>query len=110
MEVYEAVHALASLAHETRLSVFRLLVQAGPEGIPAGQLNESLQVPAPTLSFHLKELTNAGLIVSRQEGRFVYYRANFDAMNALLAYLTENCCQGEACTPASLCKPKGKKS
>lgn len=110
MEIYEAVDALASLAHETRLSVFRLLVQAGTEGIAAGQLNDSLKVPAPTLSFHLKELSNAGLIVSRQEGRFVYYRANFDAMNALLAYLTENCCQGETCTPASVCKPKGKKS
>lgn len=87
-----------------------MLVQAGPEGIPAGQLNETLQVPAPTLSFHLKELANAGLIVSRQEGRFVYYRANFDAMNALLTYLTENCCQGQTCTPGTVCKPKGKKS
>jgi DNA-binding transcriptional ArsR family regulator len=73
-------------------------------------LNEALQVPAPTLSFHLKELANAGLVASRHQGRFVYYRANYEAMDALLAYLTENCCQGEACSPASTCKPKGKKS
>jgi DNA-binding transcriptional ArsR family regulator len=110
MEIYEAVHALSSLAHETRLGVFRLLVQAGPDGMAVGQVGETLGVAAPTLSFHLKELTHAGLINSRQEGRFIYYRANYDAMNALLAYLTENCCQGEVCSPAGVCKPKGKKS
>jgi ArsR family transcriptional regulator len=110
MEIYEAVHALSSLAHETRLGVFRLLVQAGPDGMAVGQVGEALGVAAPTLSFHLKELTHAGLILSRQEGRFIYYRANYDAMNALLAYLTENCCQGEACMPDTICKPKGKKS
>lgn len=110
MEIYEAVHAMSSLAHETRLGVFRLLVQAGTDGMAVGQIGETLGVPAPTLSFHLKELTHAGLILSRQEGRFIYYRANYDAMNGLLAYLTENCCQGETCMPASACKPKGKKS
>jgi ArsR family transcriptional regulator, arsenate/arsenite/antimonite-responsive transcriptional repressor len=85
-------------------------VQAGPEGLPVGQIGEALQVPAPTLSFHLKELANADLIASRQEGRFIFYRANYEAMNALLAYLTENCCQGDSCLPEAACKPKGKKS
>jgi DNA-binding transcriptional ArsR family regulator len=110
MEIFEAVHALSSLAHETRLGVFRLLVQAGAEGMQVGRIGEQLGVAAPTLSFHLKELTHAGLVLSRQEGRFIYYRANYDVMNALLAYLTDNCCQGEACLPDSVCKPKGKKS
>ncbi|MGA7180698.1 MAG: metalloregulator ArsR/SmtB family transcription factor [Thiobacillaceae bacterium] len=110
MEIHEAVHALSSLAHETRLGVFRLLVQAGLEGMAVGQIGETLAVAAPTLSFHLKELAHAGLILNRQEGRFIYYRANYDAMNTLLAYLTENCCQGEACSPVAACKPKGKRS
>jgi len=110
VEIYDVVRALSSLAHETRLGVFRLLVQAGPDGMAVGQIGEALRVGAPTLSFHLKELTHAGLILSRQDGRFIYYRANFDAMNALLAYLTENCCQGEPCLPARVCKPKGRKS
>ena len=110
MEILEAVHALSSLAHETRLGVFRLLVQAGAEGVQVGLLGEQLGVAAPTLSFHLKELTHAGLVLSRQEGRFIYYRANYDVMNALLAYLTDNCCQGEACLPDNACKPKGRKS
>jgi DNA-binding transcriptional ArsR family regulator len=105
MEIFEAVHALSSLAHDTRLGVFRLLVQAGAEGMQVGRIGETLGVAAPTLSFHLKELTHAGLVLSRQEGRFIYYRANYDAMNALLAYLTDNCCQGEACLPDSVCKP-----
>lgn len=109
METFEAVKALSSLAHETRLGIFRLLIQAGASGLAAGQINEAMQVAAPTLSFHLKELANAGLVSSRQEGRFVYYRANFEAMNTLLAYLTENCCQGEACIPVNLCK-SGEKS
>lgn len=104
MEISEAVKALASLAHETRLGIFRLLIQAGESGLAAGQINEAMQVAAPTLSFHLKELANAGLVSSRQEGRFVFYRANFEAMNTLLAYLTENCCQGEPCVPVNLCK------
>ncbi len=110
MEILEAVHALSSLAHETRLGVFRLLVQAGAEGVQVGLMGEQLGVAAPTLSFHLKELTHAGLVLSRQEGRFIYYRANYDVMNALLAYLTDNCCQGEACLPDNACKPKGRKS
>lgn len=105
MEILEAVKAMSSLAHETRLGIFRLLVQAGTPGLSVGQINHAVQVAAPTLSFHLKELANAGLIGSRQEGRFIYYNANYQAMNELLAYLTENCCQGESCLTAGLCKP-----
>ncbi len=109
MEIYDAVKALASLAHETRLGIFRLLVQAGSSGLSVGQINEAVQVAAPTLSFHLKELAHAGLVNSRQEGRFIYYQANYEAMNGLLAYLTENCCQGQSCSPGSLCE-KGDQS
>lgn len=107
MEILTATRALASLAHETRLGIFRLLVQAGEAGLSVGQINQTVQIPPATLSFHLKELAHAGLIASRQESRFIYYRADYDAMNALLAYLTENCCQGEACSPVGVCKPKG---
>jgi ArsR family transcriptional regulator len=94
MEMKEAVVALAALAQDTRLSIFRLLVQVGPEGIPVGQVGEELQVAPATLSFHLKELYHAGLISSRQEGRFIYYTANFERMSALMTFLTRNCCQG----------------
>lgn len=86
--------ALAALAQETRLAVFRLLIQAGPEGVPAGVIAEKLDVPAATLSFHLKELSRAGLATSRQESRFIYYSANFEQMAALMSFLTQNCCQG----------------
>jgi ArsR family transcriptional regulator len=103
MEILDAVKALSSLAHETRLGIFRLLVQAGTAGLSAGQINNAMQVAAPTLSFHLKELAHAGLVTSRPEGRFIYYQANYSAMNGLLAYLTENCCQGEACLSAKSC-------
>ncbi|MGZ8341417.1 MAG: ArsR/SmtB family transcription factor [Telluria sp.] len=99
METKDAIGALAALAQEVRLSVFRLLVTAGPEGIAASKIAEHLGVPASTLSFHLKELTHAGLIAARQEGRFVMYAANFDRMNALLAFLTDNCCGGTPCGP-----------
>lgn len=92
---------LSALAHAHRLQVFRLLVKAGPGGRPAGDLGEALGLPPATLSFHLKELTRAGLLRSRPAGRFIYYTANFDAMAQLVGYLTENCCQGhpEACFP-----------
>jgi len=94
METKEAVVALGALAQETRLSIFRLLVQAGPEGIAAGRIGEALDVPATTLSFHLKELAHAGLVSSRQEGRFIHYSADFENMAALMSFLTQNCCKG----------------
>jgi ArsR family transcriptional regulator len=94
METKQAAKALAALAQETRLSIFRLLVQAGPEGVAAGQIGEWLDVPPATLSFHLKELSHAGLVSSRQEGRFIYYSTDFERMAALMTFLTQNCCQG----------------
>jgi ArsR family transcriptional regulator, arsenate/arsenite/antimonite-responsive transcriptional repressor len=114
MEIKDAVPALAALAQETRLAVYRMLVEAGPAGLAAGKIAEDLGVAAATLSFHLKELSNAGLTQSRQSGRFVIYSANFEAMNALLSFLTANCCRGDtnAClTPAELqCCPPGSSS
>jgi DNA-binding transcriptional ArsR family regulator len=98
MEKQDALSALAALAHETRLDVFRTLVRAGPEGLPAGSLAEALGVPAATLSFHLKELKGAGVVRCRREGRSLIYSPDFDAMNGLLGFLTENCCAG-ACAP-----------
>src|SRR5689334_25046084 len=99
METKQAVGALAALAQETRLLIFRLLVQAGPEGVAAGRIGEELDVPPATLSFHLKELNHAGLVSSRQEGRFIYYAADFEQMAALMTFLTRNSCQGmpQAC-------------
>lgn len=90
-----AVIQLASIAQEARLDIFRLLVQVGLDGLSAGMVSERLKIPASTLSFHLKELSHAGLVSSRQEGRFVYYTANYDVMNSLITYLTENCCAGK---------------
>ena len=105
MNIKSAVLQLSSIAHEARLEIFRLLVQAGQEGLPAGSIGETLHIPSSTLSFHLKELSHAGLINSRQISRFIYYSANYDAMNGLLAYLTENCCAGaKECAPTSNCK------
>lgn len=94
MEINDAVSALGALAQATRLSIYRLLVQAGPDGVPVGQIRDALDVPAATLSFHLKELNHAGLIQQRQEGRFIYYSVDFEQMSALMTFLTENCCQG----------------
>ncbi len=94
MKTDQAVKALGALAQETRLAIFRALVQAGPEGTPAGRIAEALGAPASTLSFHLKELTAAGLVSSRQEGRFIYYVAEYPVMSELVAFLTEKCCQG----------------
>lgn len=101
MNTPHAVILLSSLAQEARLDLFRQLVQAGPDGLAAGELATRLEIPASTLSFHLKELSHAGLIRSRQSGRFIYYSAAFDVMNGLLTFLTENCCGGErsCCTP-----------
>jgi DNA-binding transcriptional ArsR family regulator len=96
MEKPDAVTALAALAHETRLDVFRLLVQTGPEGMPAGRIGERLGLPSATLSFHLNHLRHAGLVTFRRESRSLIYMAEYPAMNDLLAYLTANCCQGDA--------------
>jgi DNA-binding transcriptional ArsR family regulator len=95
----EAINALSALASDPRLTVFRLLVKRGPEGYTPSELIERLEVPAPTLSFHLKGLMHAGLVVSRREGRNLYYSPNFERMNALVGFLTENCCSlaDEAC-------------
>lgn len=102
MKSTEAVSALSALAQETRLGAYRLLVQHGAAGLAAGEIATRLDIPPATLSFHLKELANAGLVTARQEGRFIFYAADFAAMNRLLAYLTENCCgsNAEACLPA----------
>jgi DNA-binding transcriptional ArsR family regulator len=98
MEATQAVQALGALAQDTRLGIYRLLVQAGPEGMAAGAIGEKLDLAPATLSFHLAGLTRAGLARSRQEGRFVIYSADFQAMNALVGFLSENCCGGAACT------------
>jgi len=97
METTQAVQALSALAQESRLAIFRLLVQAGPGGLAAGAIGEKLDLPPATLSFHLAGLTRAGLAQSRQDGRFVIYSADFAAMNSLVGFLTENCCQGASC-------------
>src|ERR1700689_5744064 len=88
------IGALGALAQETRLDIFRLLVQKGPEGLPAGEIGARLGQPSPTMSFHLNQLRFAGLVPSRRASRSIIYSANFKAMNDLLAYLTENCCGG----------------
>ncbi|SFM10085.1 transcriptional regulator, ArsR family [Nitrosomonas nitrosa] len=98
METNTAIKVLAALAQETRLTIFRTLVQTGEYGLSAGQLAKELNIPNATLSFHLKELTHAELVIARQESRFIYYSANFTTMNALLGYLTENCCAGTPCS------------
>jgi DNA-binding transcriptional ArsR family regulator len=102
METKLAIVALAALAQETRLEIFRLLVQQGPGGLPAGQIAERLSIPAATLSFHLQQLRHAGLVTAQREGKSIIYAASFATMNALLAYLTQNCCQGRAESCAAL--------
>jgi DNA-binding transcriptional ArsR family regulator len=102
METTDAIKALGALAQETRLAIFRLLVQVGPEGRAAGAIGEKLDIPPATLSFHLAQLAGAGLVRSRQEGRFVYYSADFGSMNTLVGFLTENCCGGNACGPQQI--------
>jgi ArsR family transcriptional regulator, arsenate/arsenite/antimonite-responsive transcriptional repressor len=105
METTQAVQALSALAQGSRLSIFRLLVQAGPVGMAAGSIGEKLDLAPATLSFHLAGLTRAGIARSRQDGRFVIYTADFDSMNALVGYLTENCCGGASCAPTA-CQPE----
>ena len=102
MKQAKVIKALAALAQPTRLAIYRLLVAHGPEGMAAGQVAEKLKVSPATLSFHFRTLSHAGLLDSRQEGRFIYYAANFTVMNGMVTYLTENCCGGkpDACKPA----------
>jgi len=111
METNCAVEALQALAQETRLTAFRLLVEAGPEGIAAGEIARTLGVAPPTLSFHLSALVHAGLVTSRRDGRQVIYAAQFAAMDTLVGFLVENCCRGEGgCLPSlerSICGPRG---
>lgn len=97
MKVHDAVNTLGALAQESRLSIFRLLVVAGRDGLTPGVIAERLQIPAATLSFHLKELNRADLVVARQESRYIYYSANYPQMNQLLGFLTDNCCEGKEC-------------
>ena len=97
MQTKDVITALAALAQESRLAVFRLLVQVGPAGLAASKIAEILGVPPSSLSFHLKELSYADLVTSRQEGRFVIYSANIANMNSLIGFLTENCCGGNPC-------------
>ena len=99
MDTKNVLAALAALAQESRLAAFRLLVQAGPDGLAASRIAEHLDMAPSSLSFHLKELAHAGLIAARQDGRYVIYSASFDTMNGLLAFLTENCCGGLPCAP-----------
>jgi DNA-binding transcriptional ArsR family regulator len=107
MDQSNAVAKLGALAQESRLAVFRLLVEAGHAGVPAGAIGERLGLPGPTLSFHLAQLRQAGLIACRREGRSLIYAADYAAMNALLAFLTENCCAGSGCAaPRSTVKPQ----
>ncbi|MGE5564004.1 MAG: ArsR/SmtB family transcription factor [Bacillota bacterium] len=102
----DAVSALAALAQEHRLGLFRLLVQAGDGGMPAGAIAEALGIPNSSLSFHLAQLRNAGLILQERQHRSLIYRANYQAMNALVAYLMENCCAGADCGSHAGCPPK----
>jgi ArsR family transcriptional regulator, arsenate/arsenite/antimonite-responsive transcriptional repressor len=99
METKTAVMALAALAQESRLAVFRALVEAGPGGLPAGKISELTGIAPSSLSFHLKELSHAAMVNSRQDGRYVIYTANFSTMTELLGFLTENCCGGASCLP-----------
>jgi ArsR family transcriptional regulator len=107
MEKHHAVAALAALAQDNRLDVFRLLVEAGPQGMPAGSVANAIGLAPNTLTFHFDRLRDAGLVTVRREGRSMIYTAQYDTMNTLLAYLTENCCQGaqQDCPPATVCKP-----
>jgi len=108
MELKSAVTLLGALAQDSRLQVYRLLVQAGPEGMAATGIAERLGIPANTLSFHLKTLSHADLVQSRQAGRFIYYSSNYEQMNALLGFLTEDCCGGRSCVPATVAARKRK--
>lgn len=114
METLQALAALSALSQETRLAIYRLLVEHGQEGLAAGAIAERLELPAATLSFHLKELSSAGLIVARQEGRFIWYRPDFGAVTDLIVYMTENCCRSSStcdpsCLPTTANKPTARR-
>ena len=109
MKPGSVVPTLAALAQESRLAIFRLLVERGPGGMHAGAIAEALRLANPTLSFHLKELTHADLVSARQAGRFIYYSANYRTINELVTYLTENCCRGTTCDIACAPAPKLKR-
>jgi DNA-binding transcriptional ArsR family regulator len=102
MKMNAAIVALGALAQSSRLSVYRLLVQAGKQGLAAGDIAERLGIPTATLSFHLRTLSHAGLVHDRRDGRFIFYSANYGLMNDLVGFLTENCCGGASCAPASV--------
>lgn len=109
MESKQIIAALEALAQESRLAIFRALVQAGPAGRRPGDLSEALDLPAPTLSFHLAQLRHAGLVNVEREGRALVYSAAYDRMSAVIAFLTENCCgSGVSCAPAQVCTPNAK--
>lgn len=110
MEKTEAVAALAALAQDNRLDVFRLLVQAGPDGMPAGAVATALDLAPNTLTFHFDRLRAAGLVTVRRDGRSMIYAAQFETMTSLLGFLTENCCGGAQCAPAAECKPARKRT
>ena len=110
VDTKSAVRSLAALAQDSRLDVFRLLVQAGPDGLTAGAIADQLGIPASTLSFHVKALSQAGLVEARQEGRFIHYSADFAAMNGLIAFLGENCCGGNSCGPTASTRRKKRAS
>jgi DNA-binding transcriptional ArsR family regulator len=110
MEKTDVVAALAALAQDNRLDVFRLLVQAGPEGMPAGAVATALDLAPNTLTFHCDRLRTAGLVTVRRDGRSMIYAAEFKTMNSLLGFLTENCCGGVQCAPAVECKPARKRA
>ena len=110
MKIATASDCLAALGNESRLAIFRLLVQAGSEGISAGVICKKLKILAPTLSFHLGHLSRAGLIHSRKESRFIFYAADYPTIDNLLAYLTDNCCQGAQCLPKTAACATTKKS
>src|ERR1700754_945130 len=109
MEKSDAIAALAALAQDNRLDVFRLLVQAGPNGMTAGAVAEALNLAPNTLTFHFDRLRTAGLVTVRREGRSMIYAARYETMNDLLVFLTENCCGGVSCAPAVACKPARKR-
>ena len=106
MDAPLAVKSLAALAQESRLLIFRLLVEAGPTGLSVGEIGASLHVAPATLSFHLKELAHAGLVKSRQDGRYVFYSASYERMNDLIEYLTRNCCARDGTSCAPICRPR----